>query len=67
MHLSSPLSSSSFARPGIPPGEQRLIFAAQQLEDHRTLADYRVREGDTLYLVLRLRGGTLHESSGRPD
>jgi uncharacterized ubiquitin-like protein YukD len=50
---------------GIPPHQQRLTFVGRQLDDDKNFVDYGIGKEDILYLVLRLRGGMYHETSGK--
>jgi len=42
---------------GLPPDMQRFVFSGKALEETRTLEEYKIGDGSTLHLILRLRGG----------
>ncbi|ODV87481.1 hypothetical protein CANARDRAFT_26880 [[Candida] arabinofermentans NRRL YB-2248] len=42
---------------GIPPHQQKFLFAGKQLDDDKTLEECGIAAGADLHLVLSLRGG----------
>ncbi|CAF2090043.1 unnamed protein product [Rotaria magnacalcarata] len=44
-------------RNGIPIEEQRLMWTGKQLINEKQIKDYGLQDGNTLFLVLRLKGG----------
>jgi hypothetical protein len=50
---------------GIPLNQQRLIYSGNQLQDENLITDYKIVPGCKIHLVLRMRGGMYHETSGR--
>ena len=46
---------------------QRIVFEGKQLEDHKRICDYNIKDESVVHIVLRLRGGMFHKSSSRAD
>ena len=47
--------------------DQRIIFGGKQLEEANTIDSYNIKNGDQVNLIVRLRGGMFHKTSGRSD
>ena len=48
---------------GDPPEQIRIIFKGKQLEDKNLVKDYGICLGDSIHIILRLRGGMFHIST----
>ena len=47
------LKAKIHAKVGLPPNQQRLIFAGSQLEDGNALLDYKIEPGSVVHLIVR--------------
>jgi hypothetical protein len=44
---------------------QRIIYSGKELEDYRTLEEYKITDKSKVFLILKLVGGMMHPSSGK--
>lgn len=54
-----------YFKESIPPSQVRLIFHGNQLDNEKNVTQYNIVKDCTIYLMLCLRGGMFHETSGR--
>ncbi|NXI51978.1 OASL2 protein, partial [Chloroceryle aenea] len=52
------LKEQIHARQGPPTNQQRLTYGSRELEDRQVLAHYNIQPRTTIFMLLRLRGGT---------